>query len=83
MLIAKLTTAVAISSLLFAGCSKKNSGSSAADSKKIRVGYIGLTCEAPIFMALEQGFFKRRVGHLHGLEAVAGRQVHRDIAVGI
>src|SRR5436190_23664294 len=25
---------------------------------KIRVGYIGLTCEAPIFMAVEQGFFK-------------------------
>jgi NitT/TauT family transport system substrate-binding protein len=58
MLIAKLTTAVAISSLLFAGCSKKNSGSSAADSNKIRVGYIGLTCEAPIFSAVEKGFFK-------------------------
>ena len=58
MLIAKLTIAVAISSLLFAGCSKKNSGSSAADSNKIRVGYIGLTCEAPIFSAVEKGFFK-------------------------
>jgi len=58
MLIAKLTTAVAISSLLFAGCSKKNSGSSAAESNKIRVGYIGLTCEAPIFSAVEKGFFK-------------------------
>jgi NitT/TauT family transport system substrate-binding protein len=58
MLVAKLTTAVAISSLLFAGCSKKNSGSSVADSNKIRVGYIGLTCEAPIFSAVEKGFFK-------------------------
>jgi NitT/TauT family transport system substrate-binding protein len=25
---------------------------------KIRVGYIGLTCEAPIFAAVEKGFFK-------------------------
>ena len=25
---------------------------------KIRVGYIGLTCEAPIFTAVEKGFFK-------------------------
>jgi NitT/TauT family transport system substrate-binding protein len=25
---------------------------------KIRVGYIGLTCEAPIYMAVEKGFFK-------------------------
>ena len=25
---------------------------------KIRVGYIGITCEAPIFCAVENGFFK-------------------------
>jgi NitT/TauT family transport system substrate-binding protein len=25
---------------------------------KVRVGYIGLTCEAPIFTAIEKGFFK-------------------------
>jgi NitT/TauT family transport system substrate-binding protein len=33
---------------------------SAADAApmKIKVGYIGLTCEAPIFMAVEKGFFK-------------------------
>src|SRR5438034_40008 len=29
-----------------------------AASNKVRVGYIGLTCEAPIFMAYEKGFFK-------------------------
>ncbi len=29
-----------------------------ANSNKIRVGYIGLTCEAPIFSAVEKGFFK-------------------------
>src|SRR3954470_6284329 len=40
--------------LLFTGCKK------GADSNpnKIRVGYIGLTCEAPIFTAVEKGFFK-------------------------
>src|SRR5438094_895820 len=27
-------------------------------SNKVRVGYIGLTCEAPIFTAVEKGFFK-------------------------
>src|SRR5437870_6720844 len=58
MLIAKLATVVAISSLLLAGCSRKNAGSSTVESNKIRVGYIGLTCEAPIFSAVEKGFFK-------------------------
>ena len=42
--------------LLLAGC-RKNAGSGGA-SNKIRVGYIGLTCEAPIFSAVEKGFFK-------------------------
>ena len=36
----------------------KDSASGGADSMKIRVGYIGLTCEAPIFSAVEKGFFK-------------------------
>ncbi len=43
--------------LLCAGCGKK-SGDSAAASNKVRVGYIGLTCEAPIFTAVEKGFFR-------------------------
>ncbi|HEY1794042.1 MAG TPA: ABC transporter substrate-binding protein [Opitutaceae bacterium] len=30
----------------------------AAEPMKIKVGYIGLTCEAPIFVAVEKGFFK-------------------------
>src|SRR5262245_63544476 len=41
--------------LMAAGCSREPS---AADSNKVRVGYIGLTCEAPIFTAVEKGFFK-------------------------
>jgi NitT/TauT family transport system substrate-binding protein len=38
------------------GFSKR--GVTKAPSNKIRVGYIGLTCEAPIFAAVEKGFFK-------------------------
>src|SRR5688572_31701069 len=39
--------------LLLAGCKRAES-----DGNRIRVGYIGLTCEAPIFTAVEKGFFK-------------------------
>src|SRR5438094_7897121 len=53
----KLIVAVALSVLLMAGC-RKNPASSAAHSNKVRVGYIGLTCEAPIYAAYDKGFFK-------------------------
>jgi NitT/TauT family transport system substrate-binding protein len=43
--------------LFVTSCSKRDANSTAA-SNKIRVGYIGLTCEAPIFVAVERGFFK-------------------------
>src|SRR5712675_1117786 len=49
--------AISVSVLLMAGC-RKNPASSAAHSNKVRVGYIGLTCEAPIYAAYEKGFFK-------------------------
>src|SRR2546430_9473450 len=42
---------------LLIGCGR-NRSDSAANSNKVRVGYIGITCEAPIFMAVEKGFFK-------------------------
>src|ERR1700710_936608 len=51
-------TAVTIGLALFFGACKKDTGSAGAASNKIRVGYIGLTCEAPIFSAVENGFFK-------------------------
>ena len=57
MLTTRLTALVAITSLLLIGCGRKNSDSS-ANSNKIRVGYVGITCEAPIFSAVENGFFK-------------------------
>jgi NitT/TauT family transport system substrate-binding protein len=40
------------------GCKRESATSATAGANKIRVGYIGLTCEAPIFTAVEKGFFK-------------------------
>lgn len=53
----RLITVAALGGLLFTGGCRKNATSGGA-SNKIRVGYIGLTCEAPIFSAVEKGFFK-------------------------
>src|SRR6266498_1909156 len=53
----ELITAVSLSVLLVAGCNK-NPSSTARNSNKVRVGFIGLTCEAPIYVAYEKGFFK-------------------------
>src|ERR1043166_6024895 len=50
-----LTAALGL--LLLGGC-RQSPDSAAGGSQKIRVGYIGLTCEAPIFTAVEKGFFK-------------------------
>lgn len=52
-----LSVAIAIFLLAATGCDRKGSGS-AANSNKIRVGYVGITCEAPIYSAVENGFFK-------------------------
>src|SRR5262245_17488330 len=41
-----------------AGCDRDKSTSSSGGLTPIRVGYIGLTCEAPIFSAYENGFFR-------------------------
>src|SRR5437762_6896854 len=48
---------VATTLFLLVGCGR-NKSDSAANSNKVRVGYIGITCEAPIFMAVEKGFFE-------------------------
>jgi len=49
-------TLLLCSALLPTGCKKQTTESQGLT--KIRVGYIGLTCEAPIFTAVEKGFFK-------------------------
>src|SRR3982751_1702536 len=56
MSLSRLTMLALASSLLLAVCG--NNSTTAGPSNKIRVGYIGLTCEAPIFSAVENGFFK-------------------------
>jgi NitT/TauT family transport system substrate-binding protein len=56
----KFKTIVALSAvLLTVGCNKTEmtSPSQGGSRTKIRVGYIGITCEAPIFCAIENGFF--------------------------
>src|ERR1051325_1274733 len=52
----RLTAALTAGALLLTSCHRESN--SAPDSGKVRVGYIGLTCEAPIFTAVEKGFFK-------------------------
>jgi NitT/TauT family transport system substrate-binding protein len=48
-----------IAVLLLSSCGKKpDAPEGASGPMKVRVGYIGLTCEAPIFSAVEKGFFK-------------------------
>ena len=46
-----------LAALALGGCNKSSSSRPAA-SNKVRVGYIGITCEAPIYAAVEKGFFK-------------------------
>src|ERR1700722_19086974 len=45
---------------LLTSCNRNAGPTDAAGNgpMKIRVGYIGLTCEAPIYTAVEKGFFK-------------------------
>jgi NitT/TauT family transport system substrate-binding protein len=45
--------------LLPSGCKRSEPiSATTGEVTKIRVGYIGLTCEAPIFTAVEKGYFK-------------------------
>ena len=55
-----ITAAVLSAILLTTGCQKNETSSPTAGGglAKVRVGYIGITCEAPIFSAVENGFFK-------------------------
>src|SRR5712671_5261533 len=57
MIESKTVVGVLSLALFLTGCGKKPEAGS-GESMKVRVGYIGLTCEAPIFMAVEKGFFK-------------------------
>ena len=50
----------ALASLTLSGCSKDSGSAQVAENgmHKIKVGCIGLTCEAPLFSAYENGYFK-------------------------
>jgi NitT/TauT family transport system substrate-binding protein len=52
LLAAKTFFAAACFALLAAGCNKRSE-----ESGRMKVAYLGLTCEAPIFVAYEKGFF--------------------------
>src|SRR5258707_14027819 len=57
----RFITAAVLSVMLLAGNgseSKADTQAAGGSLTKIRVGYIGITCEAPIFCAIENGFFK-------------------------
>ncbi len=54
---AKFILAFGLCVLLFGGCNKK-SATKVVNSKHVKVGFIGLTCEAPIYTAFEKGYFK-------------------------
>src|SRR5438128_8795318 len=53
----KFVVPFALSGLLLSGCTKKSTVK-VINSKHVKVGFIGLTCEAPIYTAYEKGFFK-------------------------
>ena len=52
----RLLLASAVATVLLCGCNKNSN--TASTGNKVRVGYVGITCEAPIFSAVEKGFFK-------------------------
>jgi NitT/TauT family transport system substrate-binding protein len=56
MIVGKLLLYALCAAVLVTACGKKPDA--VGGPMKVRVGYIGLTCEAPIFSAVEKGFFK-------------------------
>ena len=40
------------------GCHSGKDAGAPAEPNKVKVGYLGLTCEAAMFVAYEKGFFK-------------------------
>src|SRR3954469_25801249 len=55
----RLFAVTAFAAALLTSCNKQGTAAKTAEGlTKIRVGYIGITCEAPIFSAVENGFFK-------------------------
>src|SRR5215813_10727254 len=53
----KFVVTLGLCALLLSGCSKKSTVK-IVNSKHVKIGFIGLTCEAPIYYAYEKGIFK-------------------------
>src|SRR5215813_13089691 len=53
----KFVVTLGLCALLLSGCSKKSTAK-VVNSKHVKVGFIGLTCEAPIYTAFGKGYFK-------------------------
>ena len=53
-----LIATFSLAALLASGGCNKMPQSTGTESTKVRIGYVGLTCEASIFAAYEKGFFK-------------------------
>ena len=53
-----LLLTIAAGALLLISCGKKATTTKVVNSKHVKIGFIGLTCEAPIYTAYEKGFFK-------------------------
>lgn len=58
MTTSRILSVILCTVFLFAGCSRKTSTTKIINSKHVKIGFIGLTCEAPIYTAYEKGFFK-------------------------
>lgn len=54
LILLSVLVASLIGAFFFGGCRREDN----RPLHKIRVGYVGITCEAPIFTAVEKGFFK-------------------------
>jgi NitT/TauT family transport system substrate-binding protein len=54
----RLLATACIGIVLLSICHRSAAASSGDNLTKIRVGYVGITCEAPIFCAVENGYFK-------------------------
>src|SRR5260370_31780914 len=57
MAVEKVSAKGGLGAVVLAGC-KKDSEINSGGPAKVRVGYVGLACEATIFTAVEKGFFK-------------------------
>jgi NitT/TauT family transport system substrate-binding protein len=49
---------VIVCTALLAGCGKKSATTKIVNSKHVKIGFIGLSCEEPLFVAFEKKFFQ-------------------------